>query len=161
MKRMMSRWGIGTGGALLMVWGLFAMWSGWDQIQIERGWSLFIAGATALSGGMATLAMAQVAARLEQLIALRGAREPSGVSAPTPIATPDLATLLKAEARALEPKPSPPPSDEKPVEVDRYVAGEAIYVMFSDGSVEVRTTVGAERYPSLAALRAEAEARQR
>lgn len=161
MMRMISRWGIAAGAVMLMVWGLFAMWTGWDQIQIERGWSLFIGGAAALSGGLATLAVAQVAARLERLIALQSPSESSGVSAPTTSAAPDAATLLKTEARAVEPKPSQPQSDDKPVEVDRYIAGEAIYVMFSDGSVEVRTTVGAERYPSLAALRAEAEARQR
>jgi hypothetical protein len=39
--------------------------------------------------------------------------------------------------------------------VDRYVAAGSIYVMFSDGSVEVHTDGRARRYPSLAALRAD------
>lgn len=62
---------------------------------------------------------------------------------------PDFAAMLGGE-----------PLMEQPTEVDRYSAGDATYVMMSDGSVEVRSAAGTQRYPSLAALRAEAESRQ-
>ena len=45
---------------------------------------------------------------------------------------------------------------EAPTELDRYTAGEATYVMFSDGSVEVHAQSEVRRYPTIAALRAEA-----
>ena len=55
-------------------------------------------------------------------------------------------------------KPSPPPKPEEPHEVDRHVAGDITYVMFSDGAVEVRSPSGTQRYPSIEALRKAAAA---
>lgn len=46
-------------------------------------------------------------------------------------------------------------------EVDRYSAGDSTYIMFSDGSVEVRKPTGSQRFPSLAALRAATGAKRR
>ena len=43
--------------------------------------------------------------------------------------------------------------EKEPAEVDRYQSGDILYVMFDDGSVEVRAPTGASRYPSLQALR--------
>jgi hypothetical protein len=63
--------------------------------------------------------------------------------------------------RPIEAPPIAPPPPDEPTEVDRYTAGDATYIMLSDGSVEVRWPDGAQRYPSLAALRADAESRQR
>ena len=54
---------------------------------------------------------------------------------------------------------SPAARPDEPYEVDRYEAGDIIYVMFSDGAVEVRTANGAQRFASLQALR-EASATQ-
>ena len=47
-------------------------------------------------------------------------------------------------------------SGAEPREVDRYEFGDITYVMFSDGAVEVRTSNGAQRFASLAELRAQA-----
>ena len=47
-------------------------------------------------------------------------------------------------------------SGAEPREVDRYESGDITYVMFSDGAVEVRTSNGAQRFASLAELRAQA-----
>jgi hypothetical protein len=55
-------------------------------------------------------------------------------------------------------KDSSPPKPEEPHEVDRHVAGDITYVMFSDGAVEVRTANGAQRFASLQALREAAAA---
>jgi len=59
--------------------------------------------------------------------------------------------------------PAPPaaaqPEPEEPHEVDRHVAGDITYVMFSDGAVEVRTANGgAQRFASIQALREAAAA---
>ena len=43
------------------------MTSGWDIIQVERGWSLFIAGATVLAGGSVVIALGQVVFRLDEI----------------------------------------------------------------------------------------------
>jgi hypothetical protein len=66
----LTRWGVVTLGLALALWGLGAMWEGWDKIQIERGWSLFIAGAVAIAGGVVTLALAAVLSRLDRAIAV-------------------------------------------------------------------------------------------
>ena len=55
----MRRYGLGVIflGLALALSGAYGMWSGWDYIQLERGWSLFIGGATAVSGGVVTIAI--------------------------------------------------------------------------------------------------------
>jgi len=241
--RKVSKWGVGIGGLGLAAWGLAAMWRGWDQILIERGWSLFIGGATALSGGVVTMALALVVGRLDALIALssaskaeaqaplRGADHPSAMEPlrvspppapappPIPVAPPVVAAPIPAVEAAPAPSPIPaapaqepvpsviaeqdpepaprtpearptaakldqfkwtppkiavevekrletaparPPAAGKPgaIEVDRYVSGDTTYVMFSDGSVELRDPQGARRYASLAELRARASAQR-
>ena len=47
-------------GLALALSGAYGMWTGWDYIQLERGWSLFIGGATAVSGGVVTMALGRV-----------------------------------------------------------------------------------------------------
>lgn len=225
MSRAMSRWGTTAIGAVLTLWGLSSMWTGWDQVQIERGWSLFLGGSSAVAGGVVTMALGVAIGRLDQLIrALESSRAPgkaeeagtsadvgpsveakpssSGPSGAKPVskfwtpsrraagsdaatssilssrapkrgaAPPPVAAETKAEAPAQtdslvfkeEPQPSPPaaasPQPAEAVEVDRYLSGDTIYVMYSDGGVEVRTPAGAQRYASLEHLRAEAATRQ-
>jgi hypothetical protein len=73
------------------------------------------------------------------------------------------AMQASATADLVEDAPAPPQQQtvaattppKPPVEVDRYMAAGSVYVMFSDGSVEVQTNGRARRYSSLAALRAE------
>lgn len=175
MKRNLSGWGVTAAGLLLAGGGAYGMWAGWDMIMVERGWSLFIAGSVALSGGVVTVALGRVVAHLARLGAVQEiAEQPAAPLATEEAAraetwaspSPTKAEPPKAEVGGAEP-PRPDfasflrPSAEEPTEVDRYTAGGATYVMMSDGSVEVRGPEGAQRYPSLAALRAEAESRQR
>lgn len=162
-------------GLLLAAAGAYAMWTGWDLILLERGWSLFIAGSVFLSGGVVTMALGRVVAHLARLGAGAGLSIPAApaASAEAPAhAQPQAQSRVHAPAKQDEPRSdhSERPDfasmidiaspAEEPVEVDRYTAGDATYVMMSDGSVEVRSAAGMQRYPSLAALRAEAESRQ-
>lgn len=180
MKRNLSGWGVTAAGLLLVGGGAYGMWAGWDMIMVERGWSLFIAGSVALSGGVVTVALGRVVAHLARLGAVQEAAEQPAPPLATEEAAPAEAVRAEMRANPSPTKPEPPktevvnaepprpdfasllrPAAEEPTEVDRYTAGDATYVMMSDGSVEVRGPEGAQRYPSLAALRAEAESRQR
>jgi hypothetical protein len=190
MLKRVSRWGVSALGVALAVGGVVAMAGGWDIIQVERGWSLFIGGATALAGGAVVIALGQVVFRLDEILVaaqLRGAGEKSPAPS-VPAAKPQ---PKEAEQRSRQPPPQAPPaptppaqqapsaaaptaspvtepereaeapaadaaSGAEPQEVDRYQSGEITYVMFSDGAVEVRTSNGAQRFASLAELRAQA-----
>jgi hypothetical protein len=57
-------------GALLALCGAFAISAGYGIIQVERGWAGVIAGATALSGGIVTIALAFILHSLSGLHAL-------------------------------------------------------------------------------------------
>lgn len=263
MKRNLSGSGVTIAGLLLAGGGAYAMWTGWDMILVERGWSLFIAGAVAVSGGVVTMALGRVVAHLARLSAAPAQAAVQPIPAPPPAPTmapaepaapiveqrapagqaddekptgkpapvakplpariaslakpsapaaaasapgakhegrpstpeappmrptaappklnvpspsepktadravdrkaetpaPDFAALLNPQARYhTEPHPNPSP---EPSEVDRYTAGDSTYVMMSDGSVEVHSAAGVQRYPSLAALKADTTSRQR
>lgn len=142
-----SRWGGGLAlGLLLALWGGAAMWSGWDLIQIERGWSLFIGGAAALAGGAVTISLGFVLARLDRLTQALRAQAPTAKAAPRP-----------EPARGVAPVSQPREEVSEPAVVGRHVSGDTTYVMFSDGSVEVQSPAGAQRFSSLADLKARAE----
>jgi hypothetical protein len=158
----LTRWGVFGLGATLAAWGLAAMFEGWDKIQIERGWSLFISGAVALSGGVVTLAIAAALSRLDHALLALAPRvaapaNPAPAPAPAPVPTP--APMAPPTAMA------PPPGfeayapkryvEEEPVEVDRYENGGALYVMYSNGSVEIRGDGRVRRFASLSELRAQ------
>ncbi|WP_400767533.1 hypothetical protein [Methylosinus sporium] len=167
----LTRWGVFGLGAALAAWGVAAMFEGWDKIQIERGWSLFIAGAVALSGGVVTVAIAAALSRLDHALATFSPQAPR-VDAPAPAPV----ISQPAPAPEIEPPPAmapptamaPPPGFEayapkryveaEPVEVDRYENGGALYVMFSDGSVEIRGEGRVRRFASLSELRAQVNA---
>jgi drug/metabolite transporter (DMT)-like permease len=197
MLRRVSRWGVTALGVVLAVGGVVAIVAGWDIIQVERGWSLFIGGAAALAGGAVVVALGQVVARLDEILfvtQMRRAEEripaPS-VSVPkaqpkdpdqrpippkpptpqTPSSTPlAVASISPASISpaptAIAPSEPAPTAHSAPVadgstsgeprEVDRFESGDIIYVMYSDGAVEVRTAEGAQRFASLAELRAQA-----
>lgn len=160
----LSRWGVVALGAALTLSGIGAMWDGWDKIQIERGWSLFIAGSVAVAGGVVTLALGAVLSRLDHaILAARAAPAPVRQPEPTPAPQPDPAPPRSAPAQEAPTAPSQPPPfsavlaavSKKAVEVDRYVNGDTTYVMFSDGAVEVRNSRGLRRFSSLSELKAE------
>lgn len=179
--RRLTRWGVSALGVSLALFGLGAMWEGWDKIQIERGWSLFIAGSVALAGGVVTLALGAILSRLDHAILARdshtqvahtqvapAAEEPAPAPTTKPAPEPSVdmpkeevarAEIAHAEVvRKEPPKPNvaapPRPGAKEPIEVDRYVNGDTVYVMFSDGSVEVRSAHGAQRFASLSELKA-------
>jgi hypothetical protein len=201
-------------GVLLALLGGYWLVAGWEHVQIERGWSQFIAGAVALSGGVITMAIGRLIRLLAaqprvvapaQTSAREAVKSPSARSAasapesprrvrpsaqpataqpvagnlaldsgssmpqeplaPASIETtgsrnwaPESATLMSETAPATAREDWRTTSNhmnlEEPAEVDRYTAGDSTYVMYSDGSVEVRTPEGARRYESLDALRA-------
>ncbi|WP_156824837.1 hypothetical protein [Methylocystis rosea] len=140
----MRRYGLGVIflGLALALSGAYGMWSGWDYIQLERGWSLFIGGATAVSGGVVTIAIGRAIGVLGRIADKVPATQASAA---------DLINEAQAPTQPVAVTAPPNP----PVEVDRYIASGSVYVMFSDGSVEVQTDGAARRYPSLAALRAD------
>jgi len=162
----LTRWGVFGLGAALVTWGFAAMFEGWDKIQIERGWSLFISGSVALSGGVVTLAIAAALSRLDHaLLALAPRVAPAAAEAPAnpaPAPVPPsmapptaMAPPLGFEAYAPKRYVEETPVEEAPVEVDRYENGGALYVMFSDGSVEIRGDGRVRRFASLSELRAQ------
>ncbi len=138
------------------------MANGWEMIQVERGWSLFIGGAAALAGGVIVVAIGQVVARLDELIVSSKAWR-NGETTALPASSSKKADIPPRETAEEAPDKAPAAprrrdeAGKEPVEVDRYASGEVTYVMYSDGSVEVRTPDGAQRYASLSALRAEAQ----
>lgn len=75
--------GLGLAGA-----GLWWMWTGWDIVQVEKGWASVISGSVMLSGGLVVAALAWAVMRLSvaqpvsgavEKVAAEGARE-SGAS---------------------------------------------------------------------------------
>ena len=66
MKRDFSGWGVFVAGGLLALLGVYWLLAGWEHIQIERGWSQFIAGAMILSGGVVTMAIGRLIRLLAQ-----------------------------------------------------------------------------------------------
>ena len=108
----------------------------------------------------------QAAAKRAGAASETAAGAPGAAPAPTLAQTPPAQQALLAVAPPAPPAKEPeqeaeaPAADEasgaEPREVDRYESGDITYVMFSDGAVEVRTSNGAQRFASLAELRAQA-----
>jgi len=188
MRRNFSGWGVIFLGILLVVAGGYGLWAGWDLIQLERGWSQFIAGSVALSGGVMTIALGRILAVLTSLKTLpltSGDRErvseaiqplppssagskieASGARTAPQTISPDRQDMSLVSAKSVPPpepmeRPQTPSVQGEGEEVDRYSAGDTTYIMFSDGSVEVRKATGSQRFPSLAALRAATGSKRR
>jgi hypothetical protein len=127
------------------------MLRGWDYIQLERGWALYIAGAALLSGGAVLAGLGRVIERVDALIVVL---RPASIPESAPALRPSI------EAGQNMDREPPPKTEERPVEVDRYRSGDVTYVMFSDGAVEVHGQDGArQRFGSLAELRERASRR--
>jgi hypothetical protein len=173
--RRFAKWAVSGAGLLLVVCGLGAMATGWDQILIERGWSLFIAGATFVAGGAVTASLGVLIGRLDALnrsaIVLPGGAEKR--LTPPAAAAKEARDDRKAEsAEATSPKIVPAEEataaavqevgeateEAAPTVIDHYESGGASYVMYSDGSVDVQTEYGVRRYASLAELRSNMDA---
>ena len=213
MRRNIARWALTLLGFALALGGVAAMLRGWDIVQVERGWSLFIGGTVALSGGAVVIALAEVVARLDRLLAagVLAARAqapavepsvqreaapqterraaPASRAAPPPPPESRTATMTSEESLApqleearpapaptaplapsaplrvrreeaqppeppAKPQAPPPPESGGPREIERYQSGGLTYVMYSDGSVELRSDTGAQRFSSIEELRA-------
>ena len=178
MKRNYSGWGIIFLALALMSAGAYGLYAGWDLIQLERGWSQFIAGSVALSGGVITLALGRLIQKLGNVtiaaIETAPALSPQVSVATSSRTAPQMPVAPLAQETPSTPAPPqqqfpnhPPPSaaqtetsEVQKEEVDRYSSGETTYIMFSDGSVEVRRPNDVQHYESLAALRAAAAMRR-
>ena len=180
---------LAVAGALLAAFGLYWLWTGYDIIQVERGWASVIAGATMLSGGVVTLALAAILMRLQApadagLAGTHASPIDTPVAAPAVAAPPLVSTPATPMPERIPIPPTPPvahPATESapfvPLEtpapvassvdasraasevIERHVAGDTTYVMFADGSVEAQTPDGTVRFDSLDALRLYADER--
>lgn len=150
---------IAMGGAAMVI--------GAPIIQVEKGWTMVIAGSVGATGGAVLLGVALAARRLgriaSQLLAFAASLDQvaalatANVGAAPPPA--DLAEPMAALAAPQEPvvlEASPGPYDTPPSAsiVGRYASGGNAYVMFADGSVQADTPSGRHRFRSLDELRA-------
>lgn len=139
--------------ALLMLAGLYGLVMGWDIIMVERGWSQFIAGATAFCSGAIILALVHVAQQLKKLrgdltgLAVEVVDEPAG-----PVAMAATATAPVAIQATPKPETAAPASEERSV-VGSYASGGVTYFMYSDNSIEAELPNGRHRFASMEELR--------
>ena len=147
-------------GVVLACVGIWWVWTGLDIVQVERGWTSVIAGATMLSAGLVITVLAAVLARLRDIA---DALETTAAIAPVSQVeeTPGAATDTQApDQRAAESTPSEDTQPDGRQIVGRHVSGEATYVMFADGTVEAQSPEGSMTFPSLDALRSYADERE-
>lgn len=103
-------------GVLLVIAGAAAIYSGYDIIEIERGWASVIAGTTALTGGAITIALAWILRSLEELRATVETRDMRPAPAGTQVRQPETpAALPVALATASVRENAPVPQREEPV----------------------------------------------
>ncbi len=74
----MLKWGICAIGAILALWGLWWGYTGYSVVEVERGWSALLSGATVFSAGAIILAIGALMARLDSLIEAVRAQSPLG-----------------------------------------------------------------------------------
>ena len=105
-------------GVVLALTGIYWMWTGWDIIQVERGWVSVISGAILISGGVVVAALAYAvmsarpafvtreaaagwAGRPSPLDILRAAGPPAASAAPSALAPPLAAVAAQAAPAAV------------------------------------------------------------
>ena len=95
-------------GALLTILGIAAFWQGYDIVQMERGWSFVIAGATVFTGGIVTMAIGVLIGAVQSLResalpdrAERPRADPGKISAPSLSRAPEIAGGVGAAAAAV------------------------------------------------------------
>ncbi|MDB5590701.1 hypothetical protein [Enterovirga sp.] len=137
---------IGIGGAAVVF--------GAPIIQIERGWTMVLAGTVGACSGILLLGVALAAQRVgraaQELLRIRERLSRMELSAP-PAAAPVVTDLRPVE------QPAPPryeAAPDGPAIVGQYASGGNSYVMYSDGSIQADTPAGKRRFSSLDDLRA-------
>lgn len=136
---------IGTGGSAVLF--------GAPIIQVERGYTMVIAGTIAVCSGLLLLGVALAAHRLgrvvQELTRVRDRLHQIEMSAPYGPATPS-PTSEDVPARG----PDKVQQSGPPTIVGQYSSGGNSYVMYSDGSIHADTPTGQHRFGSLDELRA-------
>lgn len=155
--------------ALAMIaMGGTAMVFGAQIIQVEKGWTMVIAGSVGATGGAVLLGVALAtrrlgriasqllafAASLDQVAALATANVGAAPPPPADLAEPMAALAAPQEPVVLEAPPGPYDTPPSASIVGRYSSGGNAYVMFADGSVQADTPSGRHRFRSLDELRA-------
>jgi hypothetical protein len=144
-------------GVALIVAALGSLWASLNLLPTEMGQLYGISGVVLLGCGAIVLAIAALIARIGRLT------PPRIVAAPLPAAPEPAAPKIEIDdiaanaASLLAPTlVSPPPPEQGPANgraspkvIGRYAAGEASYVLFSDGSIEAETDAGALRFATL------------
>ena len=138
--------------ALMMLAGLYGLVMGWDIIMVERGWSQFIAGATAFSSGVVVLAITYAARQLKKLRSdIAGlVVEVDEPAVPVVTAEPGPASET-VETASIAPQDIKP-GEERAV-VGTYASGGVTYFMYGDHSIEAELQDGRYRFSSMEELR--------
>ena len=146
-------------GVALIVAALGSLWASLNLVPTEMGLLYGISGVVLLGCGAIVLAIAALIARIGRLTP----PAPATVATPAP-AAPEVAapkveideTVSHAADRAAPALLSPTRPEQElangrasPKVIGRYAAGEASYVLFSDGSIEAETDAGALRFATL------------
>lgn len=138
---------IGTGGAAVVF--------GAPIIQIERGYTMVLAGTMGVCSGILLLGIALAAQRLgrtaQELVRIRDRLErlEGALSAPSLAPSPSQPSYSQAPPGG---GAAEPPAQASVV--GQYASGGNSYVMYSDGSVDADTPTGQHRFRSLDELRA-------
>jgi len=156
---------VGGGGAIVM---------GWPLVPLERGWTMVIAGAALGSGGLVCLALAvqifemrRTRLAIDRALALLtpgavGATATASV-APSPAMLDNAADANRpasarpAQATGDEARSAPEGEAAAAGETQparSFTVGDTTFVVFSDGSIEARTTEGTRRFRSMEEVRA-------
>ena len=111
-------------GALMALFGVMAVITGYPIIQVERGWATFIAGSSLMAGGLVTIALGFVLRAMVDLKNALSGKSLSGVARPVepPIAAADIlshpikpalvgASMVAVPAAALAIEEKSEPSD--------------------------------------------------
>lgn len=115
-------------GLALALFGARWMWTGWDIVQAERGWTAVIAGSAMLSGGLIVAMLAWTIMRLSGAPGVERQAPPAQAEPPSPFRKSSLATpaaiaagagaivattgaALARKATPDEPAPDEPPKD--------------------------------------------------
>jgi len=146
-------------GVALIVAALGSLWASLNLVPTEMGLLYGISGVVLLGCGAIVLAIAALIARIGRLVP----PPPKIVAAPPPAAPEIEAPKAEIGETAAAPaglaaptlvspagrEPGPGNGRASPKIIGRYAAGEASYVLFSDGSIEAETDAGALRFATL------------